>query len=274
MNPKCQSFKPVSKGILLLLVWSILLSAAGGFIVTTTSRIFFLTTKQVMMWTGPWVLLPVAGWMGDSFLGRYRAIVVGVFATMLSFLILLFATVMVHFIWTPISAIATVLYLYMFVIVCSMGNVYTNALPFIIDQMIGASADDISAIVQWYYWSFSLGLSVSYFFTILPTEQFQQNVLVVSLTIVFLCLSSVLITDCLCHKWLDIHYKSSSPFKTIFKVLNYARKTKYPEHRSAFTYIDEEDHHVWTMVNTILVDHSQKRKWRMLRQCLGCCCYF
>ena len=75
MNPKCQSFKPVSKGILLLLVWSILLTVAGGFIVATTTRIFFLTTKQVMMWTGPWVLLPVAGWIGDSFLGRYRAIV-------------------------------------------------------------------------------------------------------------------------------------------------------------------------------------------------------
>ena len=41
MNPKCQSFKPVSKGILLLLVWSILLSAAGGFIVTTTMQIVF-----------------------------------------------------------------------------------------------------------------------------------------------------------------------------------------------------------------------------------------
>ena len=29
--------------------------------------------------------------------------------------------------------------------------------------------------------------------------------------------------------------------KIIFKVLNYARKTKYPERRSAFTYIDEEE---------------------------------
>ena len=76
MNTKYQSFKPVSKGILLLIVWSILQTAAGGFIVTTTTRIFFLVTKQVMMWTGPWVLLPVAGWIADSFLGRYRAIVV------------------------------------------------------------------------------------------------------------------------------------------------------------------------------------------------------
>ena len=104
--------------------------------------------------------------------------------------------------------------------------------------MIGASADDISAIVQWYYWSFSLGLSSQYFI-FLPID--KLNLTMISFTIVFLCLSSVLITDCLCHKWLDIHYTSSSPFKTIFKVLNYARKTKYPEHRSAFTYIDEEE---------------------------------
>ena len=241
MNLKCQSSKSVSKGILLLQVWSILLSAAGGFLVTTTTRIGFLLTKQIIEWIGLWVLLPVAGWMGDSFLGRYRAIVFGVFITMLSLLILLCATVTLQFIWTPIPAIATVLYLYILVIVCSMGNVYTNTLPFIIDQMIGASADDISAIVQWYYWSFSLGVSIPYFIAILPIEQLQQNLLVISLTIIFLCLSTVLITDCLCHKWLDIHYKSSSPFKTIFKVLNYARKTKYPEHRSAFTYIDEEE---------------------------------
>ena len=242
MNPKCQSFKPVSKGILLLLVWSILLSAASGFILTTTTQIVFQLTKQIMVWIGLWILLPVAGWMGDSFLGRYRAIVVGVFVTMLSLLILLCATVMLKFNWTPAPIIiVTVLYLYMLVNVCSAGNFYTNMLPFIIDQMIGASADDISAIVQWYYWSFSLGVSIPYFIPIIPIEQLQQNLSVISLTIIFLCLSSVLITDCLCHKWLDIHYKSSSPFKTIFKVLNYARKTKYPEHRSAFTYIDEEE---------------------------------
>ena len=69
----------------------------------------------------------------------------------------------------------------------------------------------------------------------------QQNILLIYLSFSFLSLSVVLITDCLCHKWLDVHYKKSNPFKTILKVLNYARKTKYPERRSAFTYIDEEE---------------------------------
>ena len=120
-------------------------------------------------------------------------------------------------------------------------SAYTNTLPFIIDQMIGASANDISAIVQWYYWSFSLGISAPYLCILLPINQLQPYRLEICMTLLLLCLSSVLITDCLYHKWFDIHYKSSSPFKTIFKVFNYARKTKYPEHRSAFTYIDEEE---------------------------------
>ena len=193
-----------------------------------------------MICSGLWVLLPIAGWMGDSFLGRYRAVIVGVLVTMLSFLILLCATIMLQFNWTPIPEIA-LLCIYLLVTTCSLGSLYTNMLPFIIDQMIGASADDISAVVQWYYWSISLGVSAPNLLGFIPINQLQQNLLVICFALIFLCLSSVLITDCLCHKWLDIHYKSSSPFKTIFKVLNYARKTKYPEHRSAFTYIDEEE---------------------------------
>ena len=239
MISKCKCFKPVSRSILLLLVWTMLLGVAASSIINAL-RLLKKQQYIFMMWSGLWVLLPIAGWIGDSFLGRYRAIIVGVLVTMLSFLILLCATVMLQFNWTPIPAIA-LLCIYIIVITCSIGSLYTNMLPFIIDQMIGASADDISAIVQWYYWSITLGVSTPNLLGFIPINQLQQNLQVICLALIFLCLSSVLITDCLCHKWLDIHYKSSSPFKTIFKVLNYARKTKYPEHRSAFTYIDEEE---------------------------------
>ena len=240
-SKKC--FKPVSSGIPLLLVWNMLLNAAISF---TIISVFLLPSISInyqyifYIWSGMWVLLPVAGWIGDSFLGRYRAIVLGVFVTMMSYLILLCITVMLQFNWTPIPAI-TLLCIYLLVTTCSMGTFAISMLPFIIDQMIGASADDISAIVQWFYFSKSLGISLTYLLIFLPIEQLKQYRLVICLMIIFLCLSSVLITDCVCHKWLDIHYKSSSPFKTIFKVLDYARKTKYPEHRSAFTYIDEEE---------------------------------
>ena len=46
--------------------------------------------------------------------------------------------------------------------------------------------------------------------------------------------------DCLYHKWLDTNNKTGNPIKLIFQVLNYARKNKCPQLRSALTYIDEE----------------------------------
>ena len=60
------------------------------------------------------------------------------------------------------------------------------------------------------------------------------------LTLSIFCLSAVLISDCLFHSWLDTNNKTANPIKLIYKVLNYARTTKYPKNRSAFTYLDEE----------------------------------
>ena len=121
-----------------------------------------------------------------------------------------------------------------------LGSIYTNILPFMIDQMIGASADDIGAAVQWNFWTFSIGVLPQYL-VCLPIPQLQNNLPVLSIPLTFLGLSVILITDCLFHTWLDNSFRSNNPFKIIFQVLNYARKTKYPGRRSALTYFDEEE---------------------------------
>ena len=185
------------------------------------------------------VLLPVAGWISDSLLGRYRAITAGSFLLTVAYLVILISFVMLQFDWT-IPA---------FVIMCISlpaagfggGTFFISSLPFVIDQMIGASTDDIIAAIQWYCWAFVVGVAAQYLPICLSIVTQRQNILLLYLSLGFLSLSVILITDCLCHKWLDVHYKKGNPFKIIFKVLNYARKTKYPERRSAFTYIDEEE---------------------------------
>ena len=53
-------------------------------------------------------------------------------------------------------------------------------------------------------------------------------------------LAVIIISDCLCQQWLDRTHKVTNPIKLIIQVLNYTRKHRYPERRSAFTYIDEE----------------------------------
>ena len=58
--------------------------------------------------------------------------------------------------------------------------------------------------------------------------------------IVAVPLAVIIVSDCLCQQWLDRTHKVTNPIKLIIQVLNYTRKHSYPERRSAFTYIDEE----------------------------------
>ena len=76
---------------------------------------------------------------------------------------------------------------------------------------------------------------------VISTPQLTGILAATMLATVTFCLSLILITDCLYHQKLEVHFKPCNPLKTAFRVLNYARKTKYPERRSAFTYIDEEE---------------------------------
>ena len=75
--------------------------------------------------------------------------------------------IMLQFSWTVIPA---------YVILCTalpiatvaVGIFYTNLLPFILDQMIGASAEELSAAVHWYYWGFNLGPLTLYLLQCIP----------------------------------------------------------------------------------------------------------
>ena len=51
-----------------------------------------------------YVLLPVTGWVGESWLGRYRAIVVGLIICTITLFLLQVAFIMLNLEWTPIPA--------------------------------------------------------------------------------------------------------------------------------------------------------------------------
>ena len=236
--------KPFSRGTTLVLVWSALMSfASWSFKANLILLLPFPDTKLnnhlAEAYATLLVLLPVAGWIGDSWLGRYRAITTGVFLLASAFLASLISFVMLQFNWTiPAFALMCIS-----LPAATFGGAlyFISSLPFVIDQMIGASTDDIIAAIQWYGWAFALGIAAQYLPICLITVTEQQYILLSYLFLSFFNISAVLITDRLCYTWFNVHYKKSNPFKIIFKVINYARKTKYPERRSAFTYIDEEE---------------------------------
>ena len=155
--------------------------------------------------------------------------------------------VLLQFDMTPIPAIVLVVIAMVLYTVCN-GSVHTNMLPFTPDQMIGASADELSAVIQWYccwIWCSTTLLFLGSFPCVLQLLPKQVQILsdfsvIVLITFASLSVSIALVIDCLYHKWLKMYRTTSRPLKLIFQVLNYAQKNKYPQLRSAFTYIDEE----------------------------------
>ena len=145
--------QPFSRGTLLVLVLSGLMYAGHWFVFSAIefSLTGVLRIIAVRVSIGLRVLLPVTGWVAESWLGRYPAICVGLLMSTVTVLLFQVVFVLLQFDWTPVPAL--VLSVVGSVIgVFGVGSLYTNMLPFTLDQMIGASAEELSAVVQWYYW--------------------------------------------------------------------------------------------------------------------------
>ena len=111
----------------------------------------------------------------------------------------------------------------------------SNIVQFSLDQVIGASADELRTIIYWHTVCISLS------FTIVEIGQCMiEQFVIVSYVMSGMAVSVVLITSNLFKNWLDTTPHIINPLKLIGQVLNFARKNKYPRNRSALTYWEED----------------------------------
>ena len=116
-------------------------------------------------------------------------------------------------------------------------GILSISVPFNIDQMIGATADELSTIIYWHFIGYPLGLSLAEICGCSITDEaYRQSI---SLCVSGVAITIVMVTYYLLRYHLDTTPLLTNPVKLIIKVLNYARKNKYLTSRSALTYWEE-----------------------------------
>ena len=134
-----------------------------------------------------------------------------------------------------------------------VGMFEANAIQFGLDQLLEAPTPKLIAFIHWYYWTHNAVQLVMMYtivgfkvvrrissFSELEIQQIRNISFLTSLVILGLAAigSLVLLHKSKCH--LYILRAGLNPFKNIYKVLKYSWNHKVPQHRSAFTYWEED----------------------------------
>uniref|UniRef100_A0A1X7V6G7 Major facilitator superfamily (MFS) profile domain-containing protein n=1 Tax=Amphimedon queenslandica TaxID=400682 RepID=A0A1X7V6G7_AMPQE len=111
-----------------------------------------------------------------------------------------------------------------------------NIIQYNIDQLIGASANELSTVIYWNIAAYPTATALSDWLSSLDTVTEELLFIMAS----GVALSLILVSHSFFKHKLENISLIKNPIKLIFRVLCYTRKHKYPENRSALTYWEEE----------------------------------
>ena len=194
------------------------------------------------------LLSPLSGFLADVCCGRYRVIHTGLGLMLGAFMILSFNAVFTmiygYSIWNYFAVgiffgiLSAISYL-MFVV--GHASYQANFIQFGLDQLLEASSTSLALFIHWIIWAENMGTFVIQvcFAMFLCRMEYARFVGCSLLLVLMICFFLVIL--CLRKRWFYSEPGHSNPYKMVGKVLNFARKHKYPIQRSAFTYSGEED---------------------------------
>ena len=202
---------------------------------------------------------PVSGFLADVYCGRYRIIFIGVclmFIASTAFAVISMSSAMIvtqagrswcltnHFITWLITIFAVII---IAVFVFGLVGYQANFIQFGLDQLLEAPSMSLALFIHWLIWSKSLGqfvIQIVFAVIICELKSHIVNIYVDASVLSYMSLIMVAMNFLilLSMKYFTFYAepKRQNPYKVVFKVLNYARKHKYPFRRSAFTYCDDE----------------------------------
>ena len=221
-----------NKGALLVLVWNYLIMSLFYYIMVHTNH-----DKQHYITVG--LTLPIAGWLADVYLGRYRVIRWSMWIMWIGTMLNTVSSVVAQLVdgYGIINKKCIIDRLLQAIAAIGYGGYQANIVQFGIDQLHDASTEEIQAFISWYAWSFfSGGMAIELATSCLQKDYYDitwQLVATASIAIVLslsFTLDNILVKEPI----------TQNPFKLVYSVIKYAIKNKHPRCRSAFTYCEDE----------------------------------
>ena len=201
----------------------------------------------------------IFGWVAEM-VQRYHLLVCSLAVLLVGFMAVSVPAGVTSFIYPPLynnteinaAELEAPIGITVLIIMIGFGMFEANALRFGTDQLPDASSEEHSIYVQWYYWVTQLGpflISCACITTIFIICNFSTGQGFLN-TFYLLSFGSLLITAlfilvgliffCAAKKHVEVQTSAGNPFKIIFSVLRYTWNHTRPEHRSAFTYWEDD----------------------------------
>ena len=235
-----------NKGALIVLICTFAVHAFMPYAVSTMlmKKVWGIATPStvyVSVYKSFSLLYPIFGWIADAKFGRYKVLTYSMSSILLSAAIMIVAFPLHTFVGhnKPVAIISSI-----FVAVAVVLNIAgyagydANIIPFLTDQVVGASGEELSALIHFHFWLSALAELVN---IIVSDFMLNNEKLITVLLLIHFVLSTIALHKfIILKKWLDTAPKITNPIKLITGVLNYARKNKYPRNRSALTYWEDD----------------------------------
>ena len=208
------------------------------------------------------IFYPLSGYIADTCCGRLKTIMTSsclllVCSLLYSFGGIIFWTtggnhvhlkdaIIFHeyFFGTSVGIVLSILAITsLFLFMLGMMGYQANFIQLGLDQLFEARSHFLSLFIHYAVWIFHLGgmpVAIVLLFEVCIKTGDRATAAYFTIPSIFiLCLIVLQCISCLKYNWFYNTPSQSSPYKTVYRILKFVRRNKYPLQRSAFTYDDE-----------------------------------
>ena len=177
------------------------------------------------------IFYPIGGFLGDVCFGRYKAVLLSLIVITVVMVTTGTGSLLLYKGHGTAAIILLVASFLLFVV--SLSIYKSNILQFGLDQLMDKPSESLGVFVHWLVWTITFGELISNIFFALHYCNTRQKaifrIILYTMPVSFLILLvlCLILSYCTRHRFNKDRVKYN-PYKLIYKVLNFARKNKYP----------------------------------------------